>query len=233
MVEATSFDKAIVDTVEALDDAELLEKPPKLPFFSAALTFQGNWQFNGAQVPHREALIPWLLRQCQVHANDDDMPQYADEKQGMKEQLKSISQTPSASLLTHIRTSFSHVGFERTTNYATHADYDRQLNPHSEVEQITELQKEFDVTEDDDERRILEESITGKILWLCWCGICAEVDELLPKVVDCIERKGNMMVSDTTPKHHRNRRRQGLVDICDIMDSTCVDPDDNLAHLQR
>ncbi|KAI6135390.1 hypothetical protein EV401DRAFT_1900094 [Pisolithus croceorrhizus] len=34
--------------------------------------------------------------------------------------------------------------------------------------------------------------MAGKILWLFWCGICAEVDELLPTVVDFIRREANM-----------------------------------------
>ncbi|KAI6101082.1 hypothetical protein EDD16DRAFT_396280 [Pisolithus croceorrhizus] len=60
--------------------------------------------------------------------------------------------------------------------------YDRHLDTPSVVQQIEALQVKLDTTEDEDEQRALEEDVTGKILWLCWCGICAEVDELLPKV---------------------------------------------------
>ncbi|KAI5998204.1 hypothetical protein EDD15DRAFT_302970 [Pisolithus albus] len=57
-------------------------------------------------------------------------------------------------------------------------------------------------------------------MWLCWCGICAELDELLPKVVDYIRREGNM--------------KQGLQKMCSIMRSTTyTDPGDDRAHLQR
>ncbi|KIN99157.1 hypothetical protein M404DRAFT_1004836 [Pisolithus tinctorius Marx 270] len=47
-------------------------------------------------------------------------------------------------------------------------------------------------TEDDDEQRALEEDITGKILWLSWCGICTEAEQLLPEVASYIRREGNM-----------------------------------------
>ncbi|KAI5988498.1 hypothetical protein EDC04DRAFT_1440770 [Pisolithus marmoratus] len=80
----------------------------------------------------------------------------------------------------------------RVTRQASNIDYDRQLDIPSMVQEIKMLQAKLDETEHEDEQRALEEDITGKILWLCWCGICAEVDELLPKVVDCVRREGNM-----------------------------------------
>ncbi|KAI6038905.1 hypothetical protein EDC04DRAFT_2689794 [Pisolithus marmoratus] len=58
--------------------------------------------------------------------------------------------------------------------------------------EIEALQAKLNETVDEDEQRALEEDVTGKILWLCWCGICTEVDELLPKVLDYIRREGNM-----------------------------------------
>ncbi|KAI6019108.1 hypothetical protein EDC04DRAFT_2739951 [Pisolithus marmoratus] len=58
--------------------------------------------------------------------------------------------------------------------------------------QIEALQAKLNETEDEDEQRALEEDVTGKILWSCWCGICAEVDELLPKVVDYLQREADM-----------------------------------------
>ncbi|KAI6041697.1 hypothetical protein EDC04DRAFT_2666400 [Pisolithus marmoratus] len=60
--------------------------------------------------------------------------------------------------------------------------------------EIEALQAKLDETVDEDEQRALEEDVTGKILWLCWCGIRAEVDELLRKVVDYILREGNMRI---------------------------------------
>ncbi|KAI5984786.1 hypothetical protein EDC04DRAFT_2831863 [Pisolithus marmoratus] len=58
--------------------------------------------------------------------------------------------------------------------------------------EIEALQAKLNETVDEDEQRALEEDVTGKILWLCWCGICAEVDELLPKVLDYLQREADM-----------------------------------------
>ncbi|KAI5993800.1 hypothetical protein F5J12DRAFT_422256 [Pisolithus orientalis] len=84
------------------------------------------------------------------------------------------------------------------------------------IEEVEALQAKLDATVDEDEQRALEEDVTGKILWLCWCGICAEVDQLLPKVVGYIRREGNM---------------KGLVTIAFITCST--DSGDDQAHLRR
>ncbi|KAI6001712.1 hypothetical protein EDC04DRAFT_2789162 [Pisolithus marmoratus] len=64
------------------------------------------------------------------------------------------------------------------------------------VQEIEALQAKLDETVDEDEQRALEEDVTGRILWLCWCGICAEVDELLPKVLDYLRRERSMGVRD-------------------------------------
>ncbi|KAI5985695.1 hypothetical protein EDC04DRAFT_2827679 [Pisolithus marmoratus] len=58
--------------------------------------------------------------------------------------------------------------------------------------EIEALQAKLNETVDEDEQRALEEDVTGKILWLSWCGICAEVDELLPMVVDYLQKEANM-----------------------------------------
>ncbi|KAI6042415.1 hypothetical protein EDC04DRAFT_2660718, partial [Pisolithus marmoratus] len=58
--------------------------------------------------------------------------------------------------------------------------------------EIEALQAKLNETEDEDEQRALEEDVTGKILWLSWRGICAEVDEQLPKVVDYLRKEANM-----------------------------------------
>ncbi|KAI6003310.1 hypothetical protein F5J12DRAFT_170801 [Pisolithus orientalis] len=101
----------------------------------------------------------------------------------------------------------------------SHINYDRQLDIHSKVQEIKVLKAKLDATEDEDEQRALEEDITGRILWLCWCGICAEVDQLLPMVVGYIQREGNIAA---------------LYEIYQIMTSRkYAEPDDNQAHFQR
>ncbi|KAI6145904.1 hypothetical protein BKA82DRAFT_4162435 [Pisolithus tinctorius] len=66
------------------------------------------------------------------------------------------------------------------------------------VQKIEELQAKLHATKDEDEQRALEEDITGKILWLCWCGVCAAMDQLLPKVVDHIRKEGYIKASYVT-----------------------------------
>ncbi|KAI6000060.1 hypothetical protein EDD15DRAFT_1885257 [Pisolithus albus] len=85
------------------------------------------------------------------------------------------------------------------------------------VQDIKVLQARLDATKDEDEQRALEEDVTGKVLWLFWCGICAEVDDLIPKVVDYIRRKGSI---------------EGLWKIR-VVASVSTDPCDDQAHLQR
>ncbi|KAI6038919.1 hypothetical protein EDC04DRAFT_1848029 [Pisolithus marmoratus] len=107
------------------------------------------------------------------------------------------------------------------TLQASNIDYDRQLDTPSMFREIEALQAKLNETEDEGEQRALEEDVTGKILWLCWCGICAEVDELLPKVEEYIRREGNM---------------KGFRKICFVVfDTMRADPglEDDQAHLQR
>ncbi|KAI6104979.1 hypothetical protein EDD16DRAFT_244585 [Pisolithus croceorrhizus] len=81
------------------------------------------------------------------------------------------------------------------------------------------LQVKLDAVRNEEEQWALEEDITGRILWLCWCGICAEVNQLLPKAVDYIRREGIV---------------EGLRAIHRIMAQTGhVDPNDDQAHLLR
>ncbi|KAI6143072.1 hypothetical protein BKA82DRAFT_1008966 [Pisolithus tinctorius] len=141
-------------------------------------------------------MLPRLYRRCQTLGARDDAPgRYADEMQKVQHELKSIAYTLSAGLLEHICTTFYNIylqGVLQRTGQVSHMAYDRQLNTPSMVQEIEALQAKLNATEDEDQQRALEEDITGKILWLCWCGICAEVDQLLPKVVDCIRREGSI-----------------------------------------
>ncbi|KAI6145914.1 hypothetical protein BKA82DRAFT_2284985 [Pisolithus tinctorius] len=127
--------------------------------------------------------------------------------------------TLSAGLLQHILRVFGDAYFEHELSQAPQAsciEYDRQLNLPSAIEEVEALQAKLVTTEDENERRALEEDITGKILWLCWCGICAEVDQQLPKIVDYIRSEGNM---------------KGLFKISLAMGLT--NPGDDQAHLRR
>ncbi|KAI6020583.1 hypothetical protein EDC04DRAFT_403956 [Pisolithus marmoratus] len=105
------------------------------------------------------------------------------------------------------------------TPQAGNIDYDRQLDTPSMVQEIEALQAKLNETVDENEQRALEEDVTGKILWFYWCGICAEVDELLPKVVDYLQREADM---------------ESLYNVSSAIFSTMgADPGDDQTHLQR
>ncbi|KAI6144487.1 hypothetical protein BKA82DRAFT_4359000 [Pisolithus tinctorius] len=141
-----------------------------------------------------EAVLPLLHKQCQVF----DVPGGAfppNEKQKVECEVKSISQVLSVGLLRHINVAFSGAYIaDEDTLPAKHPDYDRLTNTCTIVEEIRVLQMKLSATEDDDEQRALEEDITGKILWLSWCGICTEAEQLLPEGSGCelYPAEGNM-----------------------------------------
>ncbi|KAI6118269.1 hypothetical protein F5141DRAFT_611125 [Pisolithus sp. B1] len=81
---------------------------------------------------------------------------------------------------------------------------------------VQALQAKLQATEDEDEQRALEEDITGKILQFYLCGIYAEVDQLLPKMI---------------PK---DRIRSDLHEIADMVKGTRrTDMNHETAHLWR
>ncbi|KAI6018946.1 hypothetical protein PISMIDRAFT_436164 [Pisolithus microcarpus 441] len=151
-----------------------------------------------------EAVLPLLHKRCQTLCESDDAQRRcADERQRVEDEIKCISHTLGADLLKHIRIAFynayrEHESPSDATHRVSPVKYDRQLDIPSMVQDIKELQVTLNATKDRDELRALEEDVTGKILWLFWCGICAEVDELLPTVVEFIRREANMKVSGVT-----------------------------------
>ncbi|KAI6030067.1 hypothetical protein EDC04DRAFT_118650 [Pisolithus marmoratus] len=111
----------------------------------------------------------------------------------------------------------------RSTGQSSHPDYD-PVNVHSMVREIASLQGKLQATRDEGEQCALEEDITGKILWFYWQGIRSEVDQLLPKVVDCIR-------NDADEDYHY---RTGLRQIAEIIKRALHEiPDDDIVHLRR
>lgn len=172
--------------------------------------------------PRLEAVLPMLRRRCQALRESDDAPRRCDdERQRVEDEIKCISQTLGADLLKHIRIAFynayrEHESPSDATHRVSPVKYDRQLDIPSMVQDINELQVTLNATKDRDELRALEEDVAGKILWLFWCGICTEVDELLPTVVEFIRREANM---------------KGLQEMCWLYH--LPDPSDDQALLQR
>ncbi|KAI6019385.1 hypothetical protein PISMIDRAFT_616447 [Pisolithus microcarpus 441] len=170
--------------------------------------FRGSQQFAAAESePRLETVLPLLHRRCQTLCAEYDAPRrYAQERRRVEVETKSISQTLGADLLAHIMIAFisaywGHVSHREIPLGASPMKYDRQLDTLSVIQEIKALQAQLDATKDEDEQRALEEDVTGKILWLFWCGICVEVDELLPKVVEHIRREGSI---------------EGLLEICRV-----------------
>ncbi|KAI6013260.1 hypothetical protein EDC04DRAFT_720133 [Pisolithus marmoratus] len=98
----------------------------------------------------------------------------------------------------------------------------RQVNVRSTIQEIASLEKKLQATHDEDEQCALEEDITGKILWFYWLGICLEVDQLLPKVVDRIRNDAD------------EDYRAGLRQIAEIIKRAPREiPDGDIVHLRR
>ncbi|KAI5984900.1 hypothetical protein F5J12DRAFT_62275 [Pisolithus orientalis] len=219
MMESDSLSEVSAGSAE---EDGLLTRTPKLSCADWVMMcnlFKGSWQSNATQDPHLEVVLPALSKRCHTLSRDDARRRYANERQKVERELKSILQTLSADLLQHILRVFfdAYFGHQYSrTLQPSDIEYDGQLDIPSMIKEVEVLQAKLDATVDEDEQRALEEDVTGKILWLCWCGICAEVDQLLPKVVGYIRREGNM---------------KGLVTIALITCST--DPGDDQAHLQR
>ncbi|KAI6118500.1 hypothetical protein EDD16DRAFT_983939 [Pisolithus croceorrhizus] len=160
---------------------------------------RGDRQLTAAESdPRIEPALIWLRKWSRIFAFSSFVQlQYANERLTVEGEIKSISQTLGADLLEHIRSAFCNVCREHessteATGQVDRMKYDRQLDTASMLQDIKTLQVKFEATNDEDEQQTLEEDITGKILWLLWCGICADVDELLPKVVDFIRKEEGM-----------------------------------------
>ncbi|KAI6019388.1 hypothetical protein PISMIDRAFT_615969 [Pisolithus microcarpus 441] len=158
--------------------------------------FRGSRQFATAESdPRLETLLPLLHRRCQSLCAQDDAPRrYAHERRRVEGEVKSISQTLGADLFEHMATAFRNAYWEhRLPGKVTPlVSPMKQLDTLSVIQVIKVFQAQLNATMDEDEQRALEEDITGKILWLFCCGICVEVDELLPKVVEHIRREGSL-----------------------------------------
>ncbi|KAI6042316.1 hypothetical protein EDC04DRAFT_992266 [Pisolithus marmoratus] len=98
----------------------------------------------------------------------------------------------------------------------------------SELQQINALQAKLDASNDEDEKRALEEDTTGKILWLCWRGLRQEVGQVPEKVIDRIARDQRVCYQVA------KARGQALHEIIEIFQEALAEPvEDDQAHLRR
>ncbi|KAI6121035.1 hypothetical protein EV401DRAFT_1379578 [Pisolithus croceorrhizus] len=207
----------------------------EITFFRRLPSMMGTDPLDPSGDPRPDVVLPLLLRRCCAFRNWDSMShRRADEEQQIAREVKSISQTLGNGLLGYINATFAPpLGNEdrivspychslcprfALTRCASHADHHRKTNVRSVVQEIKALKLKLDATADEDEQRVLEEDVTGKILWFCWCGICAEVEELLPEVLSYIRREKEL---------------RGLFKVGRIVGEAHVELDDDLAHLQR
>ncbi|KAI6120314.1 hypothetical protein EDD16DRAFT_892167 [Pisolithus croceorrhizus] len=181
------------------------------------------------QNPRTGKAAPPLVKKCRALGPLADFHQYVVARRQVRREVKSISQTLSVGLLEHIHTAILDASEDKTRGIRDTTDA-RRVDIHSTVQEIRALQTSLDATDDDDEQRAFEEDVTGKILWISWCGILSEVEQLLAEVVNYIRRERDSMTPEGV-----DRFRQGLLEIGDIILKATHhhDHDDDLTHLQR
>ncbi|KAI6044898.1 hypothetical protein EDC04DRAFT_2640530 [Pisolithus marmoratus] len=187
---------------------DLPARPPRFSFSHLAMArdlFKGKHRFNAAQEPRFQVVLPRLRMRCQALRY-------------------SISQTLSVGLLELISTAYNEADQDygrssrRTDQARNHGNHNKKTSTRCMVQEIKDLQEKLDATDDEDEQRALEEDVTGKILWLCWCGMRSEVELLLPQIVDYIRNEGGV---------------EGLLEIGGIIEATHSQPNDDQTHLRR
>lgn len=176
--------------------------------------------------PRREVAVPLLLQKFKSLGDRS-----VQRKRETQYEVQSISQTLSIELLEHVCTSLlraSEGNHSGRRGQAGASDYD-MADVHSTVREIKALQAKLQVTRHEDERRALEEDVTGKILWFYWRGIWAEVDQLLAKVVNEIRNELN---ASLVPRPHD--AHPGLLEITKfIKGARRMGVGDDIAHLRR
>ncbi|KAI5984909.1 hypothetical protein F5J12DRAFT_62617 [Pisolithus orientalis] len=115
---------------------------------------------------------------------------------------------------------------------ASRIEYDRQLHLPSAIEEVEALQVKLDATVDEDERRALEEDITGKILWLVGAGYVQKWDQQLQRLLIHTERRKRGGRFSSHPRTSIvTAASRVLVEIVLAMD--LINPGDDEAHLRR
>ncbi|KAI6163933.1 hypothetical protein EDD17DRAFT_405947 [Pisolithus thermaeus] len=205
-----------------------LSNPLFVSLTAAQNLLKRSHRSDAGENSRNEVKAPLLLKKCEVLQG-----KLSDETKKTRREVESISRTLSVGLLEHIRTSFLNASEDNQSRQAGQVcsiHYDK-LNVRSTVQEIVELQTTLDATQNEDEQRALEEDITGKILWFCWCGVSAEVDQLLPKVLIYVRTKFDSMAPKPTPDYDA---RRGFRAIAEIMQKTPrTGQEDDMTHLQR
>ncbi|KAI6102666.1 hypothetical protein EDD16DRAFT_1731098 [Pisolithus croceorrhizus] len=123
--------------------------------------FRGGRQIAIAESgPRPEIELPLLCRRCQALWGFDAPRRHADERQRMMGEIKLILQTLGADIASPFYDSL--YPDSEATRKVSSVKYDRQLDTPSMVEDIKALQLKLNAANDEDERRALEEDVTGK-----------------------------------------------------------------------
>ncbi|KAI6008038.1 hypothetical protein EDC04DRAFT_2907341 [Pisolithus marmoratus] len=98
------------------------------------------------------------------------------------------------------------------------------------VEEINDLQKKLDGTENNDDQLALEEDITGRILWACHSGLRSTA---IPRSPPDLNQVLNSILKDDK-MYHLLDRVKFLDEICTIFNDALAElPTDDQAHLRR
>lgn len=169
---------------------------------------------------HCEVGLHPLCKKCKIINGEHEMlHQYNQVKQEIESEVKSISVTLGVELVKLITTTFFKAYRGSQLLRTNQASVYRQLSTCSMIQKIEELQEKLDGIDSEDQKRTLEEDLTGEILWLCFCGVHSEMEQILPEVIHYVQREGQM---------------KGLFRIAEIMKRTPhPNLDDNQIHLRR
>ncbi|KAL4070092.1 hypothetical protein V8B97DRAFT_527985 [Scleroderma yunnanense] len=101
-------------------------------------------------------------------------------------------------------------------------------NIRSLVQDVKTLEEKLFATQVDDERRALEDDITGKILLAYWKGICSEIEQIVEKVIRRIVNDGSISRSEQEERS-KNLQQDGMI----LEKATAAASDDDQSHLRR
>ncbi|KAI6107117.1 hypothetical protein EDD16DRAFT_1624088 [Pisolithus croceorrhizus] len=110
-----------------------------------------------------------------------------------------------------------------------HTHSQKVSNIRSLIQDVRTLEAKLDAVKDEDERRALEEDISGKILLACWRGVRSEVKKVLSRVADYI-------VTDArVGRDGRKQRLKLLRDVGDVFKHATNDShgESRDCHLRR
>ncbi|KAI6042220.1 hypothetical protein EDC04DRAFT_1028175 [Pisolithus marmoratus] len=145
----------------------------------------------------------------------------------VKHEIGAISKTLGIKLLEEMALVYSEAGCKlRKLKCNLDENSSRHVEFRAMVEEINDLQKKLDGTENNDDQLALEEDITGRILWACHSGLRSTVGHIPAMVLNSTLKDDKM--------YHLLDRVKFLDEICTIFNDALAElPTDDQAHLRR